>query len=127
VNEIDRRTLCRFRLPHFIIVVAEEASGVDRVRHIREQSFLSILPKFQKEVTRQSSIMLRFLTRNTTAIAQWGFSNLVTSRPVLFGGIITRGMTKSILKTNKSAAKRFRVSGNGSIRRYAQCDSKRMM
>jgi Ribosomal protein L35 len=65
--------------------------------------------------------MLRFFTRNNTAMVQWGtgaFSNLVTSRPVLFGGIITRGMAKSILKTNKAAAKRFRVTGSGHIRRY---------
>lgn len=50
-------------------------------------------------------------------LSQWGFSNLA-SRSGLFGGMITRGMTKSILKTNKAAAKRFRVKGNGELKRY---------
>ena len=55
-----------------------------------------------------------------------GRMNTYGGRDILFGGstnvcispILTAIRTKCCLRTNKSAAKRFRVMGNGRIKRY---------
>ena len=74
--------------------------------------------------------MLRFWTRSTPALwsaaaaaRHWNL-NIMTpfvsshTNNMALTSMTTRGMTKSTLKTNKSAAKRFRVRGNGQIARY---------
>mmetsp|Transcript_6301 Transcript_6301/g.11475 ORF Transcript_6301/g.11475 Transcript_6301/m.11475 type:complete len:117 (+) Transcript_6301:103-453(+) len=75
--------------------------------------------------------MLRFWTRSTTpalwsaaAARHWNINIIMTpffssshNNNMALTSMTTRGMAKSILKTNKSAAKRFRVRGNGQIAR----------